>query len=293
MVKFHPKTQTQDWSETASHHTQLNTHVTATFNAAAKKHLGSWQTLPLATSWVIVLHFLQCSFLLLHLSGNQPISTEVLHGNSWCKCDLKKCSSFLSTTVHDKGQTQKRKMMHVWFYESRLSWIVTFAQWTVEAYMLTKSPGTLRWPKGGVYITPSSGDYFLQNLVASVLRCLDQSHAASTLGVRWTQGRWWLAPPAGCWGRGRQSTAQTWWRPKSDSSSSGRRRWRQWRRGALGRATRWHRRGRWRWQSLAGLGRSGCTRAMAPADCVQRGETSFCGFDLMLQFRISRYLTKT
>lgn len=35
--------------------------------------------------------------------------------------------------------------------------------------MLTKSPGTPGWPKGGLYIPASSGDYFLQNLVTRIL----------------------------------------------------------------------------------------------------------------------------
>lgn len=35
--------------------------------------------------------------------------------------------------------------------------------------MLTKSPGTPGWPKGGLYIPASSGDYFLQNLVTRIV----------------------------------------------------------------------------------------------------------------------------
>lgn len=109
-------------------------------------------------------------------------------------------------------------------------------------------------------------------------------HSVSVLCVRWTRGRWWLAFPVGCWGWGRQSIAQTWWHPKRDSSSSGRQRWKQWQKGALGRATRWRKRGHWSWQSQAGPSRSGCTRAMAPADCGQRGKTSFDRCDLMIPF---------
>lgn len=101
MGKFHPKTQTQDWSETTSHHTQPNTDATATFNTAAKKYLGSWQMPPLATRRVITLHFLQCSFWLLHLSGNQ---TGLSRGDSWCKCDLKNVKVFFIFKHHGPWQ---------------------------------------------------------------------------------------------------------------------------------------------------------------------------------------------
>lgn len=129
--------------------------------------------------------------------------------------------------------------------------------------------------------------------IQSVLCCLYQSDTASVvLCVRWTRGRWWLASPVGCWGRGRQSTTQTWWHPKRDSSSSGMQRWQRWQTGALGRAARWRKRGHWRWQSRAGPCGSWCTRAMAPADCGQRGKTSFCGCDLMIPFWFIVYFHK-